>query len=94
MALLYPTIHNRVEYYGLPAYELRENELYPTIHNNVNHSYGFPAYYIIDSMIYPTKHNSVDNYGLPIFRIDNNHIYPTIHNKRYDFGLRMFEIRK
>ncbi len=40
---LYPTVHNSIDIYGLPVYEIKGNQLYPTVNNKLD-SYGLPVF--------------------------------------------------
>jgi hypothetical protein len=43
MSHLYPTVYYHKASFGLPAYEVRGNQIYPTVHNQWD-AYGLPTY--------------------------------------------------
>ena len=65
---MYPTVNNSDDDYGLPVFEIKDNEIYPTVHNK-RYSYGLSVFEIRNNEVYPTASNSIDSYGLSVFDI-------------------------
>ena len=44
---VYPSVHNDVDDYGVPAFEIRGDAVYPSVHND-RYDFGLPAFELRD----------------------------------------------
>lgn len=64
---LFPTVHNRLDPYALPAFDINGQWVYPSRYNN-SQSAGLPLYILKDEYLVSTGHGT-EPPGLPLFEI-------------------------